>query len=118
MQYYLSKERGRLGRLKNKGIIEFFPQVAADVFLHRLAVHKHSQTRTATAEPDSAGYLSAILQEWCKVSLGHEGAANGPMCSVIDVGSKTVHPGVKATTARMKDVEAICQNIAALWPTI
>jgi hypothetical protein len=40
------------------------------------------------------------------------------MCCVIDVGSQTVYPGVKATTARMKDVEAICQNIAALWPTI
>jgi hypothetical protein len=74
--------------------------------------------RTFSLTEDSAGYVSAILQEWCKHHLADEGAVNGSMCPVIDVGSQTVYPGVKATTARMKDVEAICQNIAALWPTI
>jgi hypothetical protein len=74
--------------------------------------------RTFSLNEDSAGYASAILQEWCKVHLSDEGAVNGAMCCVVDVGSQTVYPGVKATTARMKDVEAICQNIAALWPTI
>lgn len=74
--------------------------------------------RTFSLTEDSAGYVSAILQEWCKHHLADEGAVNGSMCPVIDVGSHTVYPGVKATTARMKDVEAICQNIAALWPTI
>ncbi len=74
--------------------------------------------RTFSLTEDSAGYVSAILQEWSKTHLADEGAVNGSMCPVIDVGSHTVYPGVKATTARMKDVEAICQNIAALWPTI
>lgn len=74
--------------------------------------------RTFSLTEDSAGYVSAILQEWSKDHLADEGAANGGMCCVIDVGSQKVYPGVKATTARMKDVEAICQNIAALWPTI
>lgn len=74
--------------------------------------------RTYSLNEDSAGYVSAILQEWCKVHLLTEGAPNSGLCCVIDVGSQKVFPGVKATTARMKDVEAICQNIAALWPTI
>ena len=74
--------------------------------------------RTFALTEDSAGYVSAILQEWCKTHLPDEGAVNGGMCCVIDVGSQLVYPGVKATTARMKDVDAICQNIAALWPTI
>lgn len=75
-------------------------------------------SRTFSLNDDSAGYVSAVLQEWCRVVLPDDGAAYGPLCCVIDVGSKHVFPGVKATTARMKDVEAICQNIAALWPTI
>lgn len=74
--------------------------------------------RTFHLNEDSAGYVSAILQEWCKTHLADEGAVNGSMCPVIDVGSMAVYPGVKATTARMKDVDAICQNITALWPTI
>lgn len=74
--------------------------------------------RTFSLNADSAGYVSAILQEWCKVHMHDAGAVNGTLCPVIDVGSKTVFEGVKSTTARMKDVDAICQNIAALWPTI
>lgn len=45
-----TSRRGRLGRLKNNGIIEFFTQVAADVIGHRLAVNEHSQSRTAAAD--------------------------------------------------------------------
>jgi hypothetical protein len=74
--------------------------------------------RTFSLNDDSAGYVSTILQEWSKAHLADDGAVNGSLCPVIDVGSQKVYPGVKATTARMKDVDAICQNIAALWPTI
>ena len=74
--------------------------------------------RTFSLNTDSAGYVSAVTQEWCKVHLYDQGQSFGAYCSVIDVGSKTVFPGVKATVARMKDVEAECQNIAALWPSI
>lgn len=74
--------------------------------------------RTNCLTEDTAGYVSAILQEWCKTYVPDLGAASGAHCPVIDVGSQKVYPGVKATTARMKDVDAICQNIAALWPTI
>lgn len=73
--------------------------------------------RTHPLEDDGAGYVSALLQEYCKTHL-HDDEAYGPYCFVIDVGAKTVHPGVKATSLRMKDVVNDCRNIAALWPTI
>jgi hypothetical protein len=50
--------------------------------------------------------------------MADEGIVSGPLCNVIDIGAKKVWPGVKATAARLKDIEAYCQNIAALWPTI
>jgi hypothetical protein len=67
---------------------------------------------------DSAGYVSALLQEYAKTYLAGDGEAHGPYCPVIDVGSKKVCPGVKSVIARMRDIEAACRNIAALWPTI
>lgn len=66
----------------------------------------------------SAGYISAALQEHCRRNLSHRGDYSAPLCGVIDVGSKHVFPGVKATAARIKDIEAACQNIAALWDSI
>ncbi len=74
--------------------------------------------KTFSLSEDAAGYVSAILQEYFRTCFAAEGEAYGPYCFVLDVGSKKVHPGVKSTTARMKDVAAECQNIAALWPSI
>jgi hypothetical protein len=67
---------------------------------------------------DSAGYVSALLQEYGKTYHAHDGEVYGPYCPVLDVGSKKIHPGVKSVLARMKDIEAACRNIVALWPTI
>jgi len=66
----------------------------------------------------SSGYVSALLQEFAKTHLVRDGEAYGPYCPVLDVGSKTLHPGVKSVVARMKDIQAACRNIVALWPTI
>lgn len=74
--------------------------------------------RTFSISDESAGYLSAVLQEWAKINLPDDGAPSGVHCYVIDIGASRVCAGVKATAARMKDVEAVCENIAALWPTI
>ena len=74
--------------------------------------------RQYSLQDQSAGIVSAVLQEWCKACLPDDGLAQGDMCCVIDVGAKKVFPGVRATAARLKDVESACQNIAALWPTI
>lgn len=68
---------------------------------------------------DGAGYVSAVLQRYAEDKLLEDDDVVGSQfCSVIDVGSKIMYPGVKSITQRLKDVEAECQNIAALWPTI
>lgn len=76
----------------------------------------YSKTRPLNQE--SAGYVSAIAQQFCKEVMPDDGEAYAPYCFVIDLGSMRVYPGVKSTTQRMKDVDAECRNIAALWPTI
>lgn len=73
--------------------------------------------RTFPLSVDAAGNVSAVLQEWCKTYVEDERVA-APLCFVIDIGSQQVYSGARATVARMRDVEANCQNIAALWPTI
>jgi len=48
----------------------------------------------------SAGYVSALLQEYVKTYFSNDGDAYGPYCPVLDVGSKKVFAGVKSTIAR------------------
>lgn len=67
---------------------------------------------------DGGAFASALLQEYGKAYLHNHGEAHGPMCYVIDVGSRKVWPGVKSVVNRMKEIQANCQNITALWPTI
>lgn len=74
--------------------------------------------KTFSLSDDSAGYVSAILQEYFRVNFYDDGEVYAPYCFVVDIGSKAVYPGVKSTSARMKDVAAECQNIAALWSSI
>ena len=86
------------------------------VFVGALKFH-FSSTHPHTAE--TAGYVSAAVQEYCRRHLAEENEIVNPAyCQVLDVASGKVHPGVKATTQRLKDIEAECQNIAALWPSI
>lgn len=73
--------------------------------------------KTFPLDDDCAGMASAVVQEWCKTNLP-DGTTYGPMCKVLDIGSRRVCPGVKSTVARMKEVEANCRNILGLWPTI
>lgn len=90
-------------------------EAKANVHIGALKLHF---PRTFSLNEDASGYVSAILQRWCADCLPDDGVTSAPLCFVIDVGAKNVWPGVKATAKRMKDVEAYCQNIAALWPTI
>ena len=79
--------------------------------LHFSKTHPHTK--------ESAGYVSAILQEFCKTHIASEDETVHPnYCMVIDVASGNVYPGVKATAQRLKDIAAECQNISGLWPTI
>jgi hypothetical protein len=76
-------------------------------------------TKTHCHDGESAGYVSAAVQEYlrCHVIQGDEIVAP-QLCPVIDIGSGTVFPGVRAISNRLKDIEAACQNIHALWPSI
>lgn len=74
--------------------------------------------RTNPLTDDSAGLVSAVVQEWCKINIDTDGNVYGPYCCVTDIGAQRFHCGVKSTIARMKDVSAACENIAGLWPTI
>lgn len=74
--------------------------------------------RTNPLNEQAAGYVSAVLQEWCAVHMQDEGQASGPLCCVADIGSETFYGGVRATRQRMRDIEEACETIAALWPTI
>lgn len=76
-------------------------------------------TKTFPMTDESAGYVSAVVQEYLKSHyLAEDETLASEFCKVIDIGCGKVFPGVKATTARMKDVSAECQNISGLWPTI
>ena len=80
---------------------------------------KLQMSATTNFNKEAAGYVSAVVQEYCRRFLARDNEiVHAPYCQVIDVGSEIVHPGVKATARRMKDIEAECQNIAALWPSI
>jgi hypothetical protein len=76
-------------------------------------------TKTHCHDGESAGYVSAVVQEYLRMHVvqGEEIVA-AHLCPVIDIGAGQVFPGVKATAKRIKDIEAECQNIQALWPTI
>lgn len=74
--------------------------------------------RTNSLNEDAAGFASAVLQEWCVATMANDGTASGPHCFVIDVGSRRVHAGVRSTARRLEGIQAACQTIHALWPTI
>jgi hypothetical protein len=79
--------------------------------LHFSKTHPHNE--------ESAGYVSAALNEFCRVHLVQDDEIVNPtFCKLIDVASGKVFDGVKSTKKRLADIAAECQNIAALWPTI
>ena len=43
--------------------------------------------KTNQLNDQSAGYVSAVLQEWVLTHMADEGTAFGPLCSIVDVGS-------------------------------
>ena len=70
-------------------------------------------------DEEAAGYVSAAVQEYCRRSISvDEEVVHAAYCRVIDIGNEIVHPGVRSTRQRLRDIEAECQNIVALWPSI
>lgn len=83
-----------------------------------LGAVKVHYSRTFPLDEDSAGYVSAVVQDYCKTYLASDDEVHAPYCFVIDIGSQKIYPGVRSITARLKDVTAECRNILALWPSI
>lgn len=80
---------------------------------------KLQMTASTKFDEEAAGYVSAAVQEFCKQYVADDDeTVYAPYCQVIDVGNGIIHAGVKSTTQRMKDIEAECQNIFDLWPSI
>ncbi len=76
-----------------------------------------SKTHCHTEE--SAGYVSAAVQEYVRLHIAGADEIVAPhYCKVICVGSGAVFNGVKATKKRLADIASECQNIAALWASI
>lgn len=65
----------------------------------------------------SAGYVSAVLQEWLRAHMADEGEGFGSLCAVVDVGSQSFYEEVRSTRRRFHDIEDTCETIAVLWPT-
>ncbi|WP_370206358.1 hypothetical protein [Pararhodobacter marinus] len=86
---------------------------------HCVGAIKLHMSKSDNFNEEAAGYASALLQEYTRQFLVQDGEIVQPLyCQVIDVGNRKVFPGVKATAQRMKDIEAECQNIFGLWPTL
>lgn len=74
--------------------------------------------KTFSLDDDAAAIVSAVTQEWFKSCYPDDGVPSGQICYVIDIGTRRVCKGAKSTVARLKDVQASCQNIVGVWPTI
>lgn len=70
-------------------------------------------------DEETAGYVSAAVQEYCDRHLTGDGAKVNPAyCQVFDIGSGKIFPGVKSTKSRLRDIEDTCRNIADIWPNL
>ncbi len=74
--------------------------------------------KTSPLSADSAGYITATTQMFCDAHLASQGAADHRLCSVVDLASGAVYAGAKAIKQRKKDIDAACDQIFNLWPTI
>ena len=68
---------------------------------------------------ETAGYVSAAVQEYCQRHLTLDGSiVHSGFCQVFDIGSGNVFDGVKSTKSRLRDIEDTCRNIADIWPNL
>lgn len=69
-------------------------------------------------DEESAGYVSAITQMYLGTHMAERGKVDGRLCSVIDLSAGRVFAGVTSLKVRQKEIEAACEQIRHLWPTI
>lgn len=64
----------------------------------------------------TGAYVAALIHKFVRDHLGDEGKADRSACQVIDVMQGEVYVAPKSFKNRLKDVEAACLEIAAVWP--
>ena len=68
---------------------------------------------------DTAPYITCVVMRHVQDhSQPPNHTARHANCQVIDVFGKRIHPAPRATTRRFQDIDAACQEIALLWPTV
>lgn len=74
--------------------------------------------KTNPLNEEAGGYISTALQMYLDSFLQSTGVPSAKHCLTIDIASGKVYEGVTAITQRKKDVEAACEQIFNLWPSI
>jgi hypothetical protein len=74
--------------------------------------------KTNPLSEEAAGYVSAVASRFCECYLMDDGTADSRLCFVLDLASAQLYPGVHSVRQRLKDAEAVCEQIFNLWDTI
>ncbi|MFO1491086.1 MAG: hypothetical protein U1F87_09290 [Kiritimatiellia bacterium] len=75
-----------------------------------------SKTNPITA--DVGDTTASLLHHYCESTMAKGSLISRDMCMLVDVFGEKVVSAPKSFKRRMKDVEAACQEIDALWPRI
>ena len=67
---------------------------------------------------DANQHLATVAHLHSVATLGHRGTPHSPTSLVIDVPRERVVRGPVSTTLRVRNIEAACSMIAAVWPGI
>jgi hypothetical protein len=68
---------------------------------------------------NSAPYISAVVMMHVQDHALPSGySARHAICQVVDVFARQVHVAPRAVTRRFQDIDAACQEVSTLWPTI
>ena len=67
---------------------------------------------------DANGHLATIAHMHTALTLGDRGTPHATTSMVIDVPRRRVVRGPANSTLRVRNIEAACIMIAAVWPTI
>lgn len=67
---------------------------------------------------EANSHLATIAHMHAAAALAHMGTPHSPTSLVIDVPRRRVIRGPSNTTLRVRNIEAACFMIAAIWPTV
>lgn len=71
--------------------------------------------KTNPLDENSGAYVASLLHQFVEERLGHVGVPDPGACRVIDVLNGKVYTAPKSYKRRRQDIEAACQEIAAVW---